>query len=214
MKQLLCLGLGLFLAGVGPGFFNAQAQEASGRAQVQGLLGTATVTTPDGKNAPLKTKMMLPPGTTIKTGPRSAVDLFLGRSAGIVRLTENSILTIKQFKLMDSGGQTVVELELNLDQGTMLGRDSRISTASSHYEVKIPTGIAGINNGTFRINAQGYMVVTDGSLAYVHVDSAGEPHPYKLNAPPAVYFSPVEGIKPAPESLAREVNFQLKSKLK
>ena len=56
---------------------------------------------------------------------------FLGKSAGVVRLTENSVLTIKQFKLMDAGGQTVVELEMNLDQGTLLGRNSRITTASS-----------------------------------------------------------------------------------
>lgn len=214
MKQLLCLGLGLLLAGMGPMLLDAQAQETTGRAMVQGMLGSATVTTPDGKISPLKTKMTLPPGSTIKTGPRAAVDLFLGKSAGVVRLTENSVLTLTHFKLMDAGGQTVVELEMNLDQGTLLGRDSKISTASSHYEVKIPTGIAGVNNGTYRINAQGYMVVNEGSVAYVHVDANGEPHPYKLDAPPAVYFSPVEGVKPAPPTLAREVNFQLKSKLK
>jgi hypothetical protein len=214
MKQMFCLGLGMLLLGVGHGGFNLQAQEADGQAQVQGVLGTATAAGPDGKMSPLKSKMVLVPGTTIKTGPRSAVDLFLGKSAGIVRLTENSVLVIKRYKLMDAGGQTIIELELNLDQGSMLGKEGHITTASSHYEVKIPTGIAGIDGGTFRINAQGYIVLTEGSLAYVHVDAKGEPQAYKLHAPPATYFSPVEGVKPAPEALSREVSFQLKSKLK
>lgn len=214
MKYLFCLGLGLLLAGMGPGISKVQAQEASGQAQVEGLLGSATVTGPDGKMSPLKPKMILRRGATIRTGPRSAVDLFLGKSAGLIRLTENSVLTIKEFKLLDAGGQTVVELEMNLDQGTMLGRDSRMTTMSSHYEVKIPSGIVGVSNGTFRISSQGYIVVTEGNLAYVHVDSTGEPHSYKLSAPPATYFSPLEGVKRAPDVLTREVNFQLKSKLK
>ncbi|MDB6030715.1 MAG: hypothetical protein JWM16_1053 [Verrucomicrobiales bacterium] len=214
MKQLFSLGLGLLLLGVGHGVVTLQAQEAMGQAQVHGILGNATAMGVDGKITPLKSKMVLVPGTTIKTGPRAAVDLFLGKSAGIIRLTENSILVLKQYKLMDAGGQTIIELELNLDQGSLLGKEGHINTSSSHYEIKIPTGIAGIDGGTFRINAQGYIVLTEGSLAYVHVDAAGQPKAYKLHAPPATYFSPVEGVKPAPEALTREVNFQLKSKLK
>jgi hypothetical protein len=47
----------------------------------------------------------------------------------------------------------------------------------------------------------------------VHVPASGEPIPYKMKGPPSVYFSPVEGVKPAPAALTREVNYQLKSKL-
>jgi hypothetical protein len=214
MKQLFCLGLGLLLLGVGNGVVNLQAQEATGQAQVQGIIGNATATTPDGNVGPLKARMVLYPGTTIKTGPRAAVDLFLGKSAGIVRLTENSILVFKKYKLLDAGGQTIIELEMDLEQGSMLGKEGKITTASSHYEIKLPTGIVGIDGGTFRINAQGYIVLTEGSVAYVHTDAKGKPKPFKLQAPPATYFSPVEGVMPAPEALSREVTFQLKSKLK
>jgi hypothetical protein len=114
---------------------------------------------------------------------------------------------------MDAGGATVVEIELVLEQGTLLGRDSHMTTPTSRFDVKIPTGLAGITGGTWRINAQGYIVVTEGGLAYVHVPAVGEPIPYSMKTPPAVYFSPIEGVKPAPQELVREVNYQLKSKL-
>src|SRR4051812_43411413 len=104
MTLFASLGLGLLLAALGQLTPTVQAQETNGRAEVRGFTGTATITTPDGKISVAKTRAVLTPGTTIKTGPRSAVDLFLGKSAGVLRLTENSILTIKEFKLMDAGG--------------------------------------------------------------------------------------------------------------
>jgi hypothetical protein len=213
MRQFTSFGLGLFLAAMGHFAENLQAQETHGRAEVRGITGSATITAPDGKVSVVKTHTVLTPGTTIKTGPKSAVDLFLGKSAGVLRLTENSILTLREFKLMDAGNGVVVEIELDLDQGTLLGRESRITTASSKFDVKIPVGIAGITSGTWRISALGYIVLTEGSLTYVHVPATGDPIPYTMKSPPAVYFSPLEGVKPAPTELAREVNYQLKSKL-
>jgi hypothetical protein len=213
MRKVTSFGLAVVLAAMGHFVENLRAQEAPGRAEVRGITGKATSIAPDGKVSIVKARDVLTPGTTIKTGPKSAVDLFLGKSAGVLRLAENSSLTLKQFKLMDAGGATVVEIELDLDQGTLLGRGSHMSTASSHFDVKIPTGIAGVNSGTWRISALGYLVLVEGSLHYVHVPANGEPIPYAMKAPPGVYFSPVEGVKTAPAELDREVNYQLKSKL-
>ena len=39
----------------------------------------------------------------------------------------------------------------------------------------------------------------------MYVPPGQQPTPYTLVAPPAVYFSPLEGVKPAPEDLVREV---------
>jgi hypothetical protein len=213
MRQFTSLGLGLLVAAMGHFSAKGQAQETNGRAEVRGITGSATTTAPDGRVTVVKAHAVLTPGTTIKTGPKSAVDLFLGKSAGVLRLTENSILTLKEFKLMDAGSGTVVQIELDLDQGTLLGRDSRITTPSSKFDVKLPVGIAGISSGTWRISALGYIVLVEGSLAYVHVPATGDPIPYTMKTPPAVYFSPHGGVKPAPTELAREVNYQLKSKL-
>jgi hypothetical protein len=39
----------------------------------------------------------------------------------------------------------------------------------------------------------------------VHVPPGGNPTPYTLQAPPAVYFSPLEGVKNAPLDLVQNV---------
>ena len=122
MRKVTSFGLAVVLAAMGHFVKNLRAQETPGRAEVRGITGKATSIAPDGKVTVVKARTILVPGTTIKTGPKSAVDLFLGKSAGVLRLAENSTLTLKQFKLMDAGGATVVEIQLDLDQGTLLGR--------------------------------------------------------------------------------------------
>jgi hypothetical protein len=48
----------------------------------------------------------------------------------------------------------------------------------------------------------------------VFIPPSGEPLPFELKAPPPVYFSPVEGVRHAPDQLVREVQFQTKGKLR
>ena len=69
------------------------------------------------------------------------------------------------------------------------------------------------NEGQYRIDSHGYLVLLDGKAAYVHVPPSGEPVSHKLQAPPATYFSPVEGVRPAPAALVKEVANQNRSKL-
>jgi hypothetical protein len=57
-------------------------------------------------------------------------------------------------------------------------------------------------------------VLLEGKIIFVQIGAAGsEPVPYHLNAPPAMYWSPAEGMKLAPSALTREVNNQTRSKL-
>ncbi|HEY0456922.1 MAG TPA: hypothetical protein VGE41_11145 [Verrucomicrobiae bacterium] len=213
MNKIVKTGYLAVLAILGAITINAHAQTTPGRAMVRGLLGSVSAMTPEGQPIPLKGGSILGPGTTIRTGPRSAVDLFLGKTAGTIRLIENTTLVIKQFQLSDSGGQTIVEAEFELNEGTLLGKDSKITTATSHFEIKVPSGIAGISSGEYRISTKSYIVLLEGALSYVHVNPTGDMSPYNMKAPPAVYFSPVEGVRPAPTELVREVGLQFKSKL-
>ena len=68
-------------------------------------------------------------------------------------------------------------------------------------EIKVPNGVAGIRGTRGRANSNSYIVLLDGTLIFVHVPPGGQPVPYTLVAPPPVYFSPLEGIKPAPQDL-------------
>jgi hypothetical protein len=180
-----------------------QAQ-TPGKAQVRATKGSVTYSTAGSAAAPLKVGTTLYSGATIKTGAGSYADLFLGNSAGFIRITENSTVSLDKLAFMDTGADTVVEIQLNLPEGTILGNVNKLSAASK-YEIKVPNGVAGIRGTRFRISSSAYVVLLDGSLIMVYVPTGGNPTPYPLLAPPAQYFSPTEGVKPAPDELTREV---------
>jgi len=187
------------------------AQTTPGQAQVRAVSGTAVYSTPTAAAAPLKVGTVLPSGTTVKTDKGSSVDLFLGNSAGVVRLTENTTLALDKLTFTDTGADTVVEVQLNLPDGTILGNVNKLSPASK-YEIRLPNGVAGIRGTKYRVSSTSFIVLLDGTLIFVHVPPGGQPTPYTLNAPPVVYFSPLEGVKPAPPDLANEVGNQLTAK--
>jgi len=182
-----------------------QAQTA-GKAEVRGIIGNNATYSPGpgAPLAPLKVGTMLYSGATIKTGGGSVVDLFLGNSAGFVRVTENSTLVLDKLAFTDTGADTVVEVQLNLPDGTILGNVNKLSAASK-YEVKVPNGVAGIRGTRFRISSSAYVVLLDGSLIMVYVPQNGQPTPYPLFGPPAQYFSPVDGVKEAKPELITTV---------
>ena len=184
------------------------ADTQPGKITVVGLKGTASTSAPGGSPAPVKMKDIYGPGTTIKTDKASSVDLFFGKSLGTMRLEESGTLTIDKFTLTDTGADTVADVQLNLPEGTILGNVNKLSAASK-YEIKVPRGVAGIRGTTLLASAAAYFVLLEGSLVYVDVPPGGNPTPYTLQAPPAVYFSPLEGVKPAPDDLVNSVRLRL-----
>ncbi len=94
----------------------------------------------------------------------------------------------------------------------MVGTEKNLSNAS-HYQVKVAREIAEIGGSKYRISAQGFLVMLEGNAVVVFVPPGGQPVPYELKTPPPVYFSPLEGVKPAPAELVREIVLQTKGKL-
>ena len=179
-----------------------------GKAEVRAIKGSATYSAAGAAPARLKVGTVLYSGSTIKTDSGSTVDLFMGKSAGFIRVTANTTLALDKLAFTETGADTVVEVQLNLPEGTMLGNVNKLSAASK-YEVKIPNGVAGIRGTRFRISSSGYVVLLDGSLIMVYVPTpGGTPIPYPLFGPPPQYFSPTEGVKPAPPDLINEVKNQ------
>jgi hypothetical protein len=188
---------------------SAYAQTYMGKAEVRTVRGDAFYSTGPGTPLmPLKNGTVLGPGATLKTGKGGAVDLFLGRSAGTIRVTEDTTVTFDKFTITDTGADTVVDVQLNLPEGTILGNVNKLSAASK-YEVKLPNGVAGVRGTEYRMSSTGYIVVLNGTVIFVYVPPGGQPTPYTLIGPPAMYFSPIEGVRPAPEDLVVEVRNQL-----
>lgn len=194
------------------GLTSVKAQAQSRKVVVVGVLGKATASFADQGEMEIRGGMSLPAGSTVKTGAKSAVDLDLGSVAGVIRLTENTTLVLEKFVNTEPAALAALSIELRLLQGTLLGNSSKVP-ATANFEVKISNGLVGIDHGQYRISAEGYVVLIQGTVVVAYVVDGKEPEPYTLKAPPPVYFSPVNQIQPAPEPLVKEVARQTRSKL-
>ena len=205
---VLLLGVGLSTAVI--------AETLPWRAQVQSLKGKAAWGTNGEPAQPLKVNSILPPGSTIRTGPDSSVDLFLGHSAGVVRLGPDTTMSLDKLTMTDTGGDKVVDVQLGLPAGEMFFNVNKLSKAS-RYEIKVPNGVAGIRGtgGRCRVPPMAQiqnmeLVLVDGSLAFIWTPpGGGAPVPIVMSAPPPVVWRPNEGVKPAPDELVRSVRQQI-----
>ena len=183
-------------------------------AEVSGVFGAAFVNA-GAEDTPARIGTMLAPGTTIRTEAGAAMDVYLGKEAGVIRLTQNTTVRIE--RLADTNGQS--EIYLHLQRGTILGNSGPHASAPKNSgrhasgQIKTAVGIAEVGSSAFRLHSEGYLVVLNGAAHFAHVPATGEPKLYSLNAPPAVYFSPTEGVKPAPKELVREIVNQSKARL-
>jgi hypothetical protein len=193
------------------------AQAKPLKAEVRAFKGTVTYSTGGAAAKPVKVGLTVPANTTLQTGPESAVDLFLGSSAGVVRLGEKTTMTVGKLDQTQTGADNVLDIQMNLPEGELYFNVNKLSQAS-RYEIKMPTGVAGIrgtkgrayhraNDPTATQNPP--IVLVDGRLVFVHVPAGGEPKAYVMTAPPSVAFSPVDGVKEAPPDLVRNVNREL-----
>jgi len=190
--------------------FGAEGQ--AGKVTVRAILGKAQFSRVSGQFTPLGPGMTLRSGDLIQTASDSALDLDFGEGIGTVRLTEDALLVLEKFSIADSKPAANFELQLHLRKGELLGL-ARHVPSESRFEVKVANGIAQVIEGQFRVDDRSYVVVVKGKILFAHVPPGGEPAAHTLTAPPAVYFSPAEGVRPAPKALEREVVKQMRSKL-
>lgn len=201
-------------ASFAPGAFG---QARTLKAEVRAIKGTATYTTEGAAAKPLKVGMALSSNSTIKTAAESTVDIFLGASAGVIRVAEQSTLALNKLDQTQTGAESAVDIQLNLPEGEMYFNVNKLSQAS-RYEIKMPNGVAGIRGTKGRCTYRAAdpngaksppIVLLDGRLVFVHVPAGGEPKAYVMTAPPPVSFTAADGVKEAPADLVRNVNAEV-----
>jgi len=185
------------------------AQTQPTEIKVAALRGTAVSETIGSRATPVEPGTSLPRGTTLRTGPRSALDLFLGNVAGTLRLTQNTTITITQFETTETN---TTAIEFHLTTGSVLGLGNRMDL-SNPYLIKVPSGILDTHARQFRADAKGLVVCLDGSLVFAHMPEGGSPKLHPMNCPPPLYFWPADGVKLAPPVLVREVQGQINARL-
>jgi hypothetical protein len=194
--------------------WTAQADPRPGHAEVRGVKGSATVSTNGGAALPLQRGAVLYSGSVIKTGTNSTVDLFLGPSAGNVRVSEETTLILDKLLATETGADTAVEVQLHLPEGEMYFDVNKLSKAS-RYEIKMPSGVAGIRGtrGCLCVrpgNSKPPVVLLEGKLYFVQAGPGGDVSSHTLSAPPAVYFNAADNtVKPATAQVVQQVEKEL-----
>ena len=110
---------------------------------------------------PLKVDTVLKEGAVIETDATGVVDLFLGVNGPVVRVTPATQLALDKLTFSRAGGEVVIETQLDLKAGTILGTVKKLAAASK-YEVKTPVGVCGIRGTEYCISADGKITVLKG----------------------------------------------------
>ncbi|MBI3879527.1 MAG: FecR domain-containing protein [Verrucomicrobia bacterium] len=177
----------------------ATAAVKEGKAVVQIVKGDAKYST-GGAWAALKAGMVLKPGAIIQTGADSSVELTLGINGEWIRVKPSTTVSIEKLTYEQTAADTVVETQLNLKAGGVTGK-VRKTSAASRYEVKMPTGVAGIRGTTYDIDANGVVRVRDGCVVVVYVDANGQILSVEVCG--GSKFVPGKGVQPmTPEEMA------------
>ncbi len=186
------------------------SQEKMMKAQVQDMFGRATYSLHGAPGRPLQVGTVLPAGAVVRTGPGSAVDLHLGKDTGLIRLTQNTEIELERMATPAPGTS---QIQITVQRGTVLG-DVKPLAPKARLEMKTSNGVVSVRSGAYRVNSAGYLVLLQGDLLYAFVPSGQEPKLFTLTAPPPIYFSPLEGTRPAPAPLVNEVQGQLRARLR
>ena len=167
---------------------SAQAAEV-GKAVVRSIKGSAQYA--EGGNwLPLKVGQTLSPGSVVRTANDSHVDLFMDQNGPVVRLLENTALGIEKLNFEVTGVDTIVETQLDLKSGKIVGIVKRMASTSK-YEIKTPNGVAGIRGTEYVISATGEVYVLSGSAVAVYVKPDGTVVTQVVNA--GEQFDPATG---------------------
>jgi hypothetical protein len=81
----------------------------------------------------------------------------------VIRIMADTELAVDKLTFSNTGAETTTDTELDLKAGKIFGNVKKIS-AMSKYEVKTPTGVAGIRGTTFALGADGSVYCSDGSV--------------------------------------------------
>lgn len=162
------------LAAIG---ISASAETVKNKATVRAVRdGAADVSTDEGKTwKPAKVGARLGENAVIRTDNTATVDLFLGENGPVVRVTKGTTLGIDKLDYEDSGIEKVIDTQLDLSNGKILGNVKKMAAASK-YEVKTPKGVAGIRGTEYSISADGTVVVVSGTVIVVYIVD-GKPQP-------------------------------------
>lgn len=158
IRQLLSVTLALLGSA-------ALASAIPGRAEVKKITGTATVSKGTGAATTLAEGMVLGTGDTLSTGAGSVVDLWLGLNGDVLRVEPDSILKLDQLDVTHIN-PPVVNTRLNVTKGGITANVITKLASASRYEVRTPSGVAGIRGTIYNASVGTGVGVIHGNVTW------------------------------------------------
>ncbi len=121
-----------------------------------------------------------------------------------VRIYQNTVLGVDKLSIDQTGVDKVTETQLDLKAGRILGTVKKLSGGST-YEIKIPSGVAGVRGTVYSISADGILSVYSGSVVLAFVGPGGTPTTQEVRAGQR-YDAKTGVISTIPESEMNAVN--------
>src|SRR5206468_9073375 len=81
----------------------------------------------------------------------------------VIRLMQDTVLALDKLAVVDTGADQVTDTQLDLRSGKIFGTVKKLSTAS-HYEIKLPNGVAGVRGTIYTISSSGVVQVLVGQV--------------------------------------------------
>jgi len=130
------------------------AAESPAKAVITEMSGDAKVKMGDADWNAAEIGMVLPTGSSVKTGSGAMAVLSLegGEEAAYVEVKENSELKIAELFNQISEGSKKTLLDLAI--GEILITSKKLQTEKSKFEVKTPTSIVGVRGTTFSVSVE------------------------------------------------------------
>ena len=176
----------------------SQAAVEKGAAKVVAVQGAAEISSDGATWTALRRGESLREGVVIRTTGTAAADLDLGRNGSRLRVMPNSTVALSALSYEDTGLETIVNTQIDLRQGRVLGQVHKLSSASK-YEVKSAKAVSTIRGTRYDISSEGKVVVAEGAVVVVAFREDGSTVTRVVNANET--FTAVSGVvTPATEA--------------
>jgi hypothetical protein len=95
--------------------------------------------------------------------PPTSANFTAAVQQNVIRIMAGTELAVDKLTFSDTGAETTSDTELDLKSGKIFGNVKKIS-AMSKYEIKTPTGVAGIRGTSFAMGSDGSVICYSGSV--------------------------------------------------
>jgi hypothetical protein len=183
--------LACFAAFILIGSVSLRAELSTASASVKAVTGQASWSIDGAAIQSVRTGDVAMPGSVIKTGPDSTVDLILQDSGTVLRLLPETELQFSRLDKQPAGEQIVTKTSLKLLKGSIIGSQRKLAVPS-HFDIATAGSVATIVGTEYVINADGAVSVLEGAVS-INYNLPGNKGSVKVTIPQGSTFDPATG---------------------